>query len=473
MNKQRDDALDQHRSSVPEASAPRSFVAFCLRRPGRGDGRAVVCRGAVLFLVLPHHRIRRHDASRQGARRRRCPTARITVRFDSNVAAGLPWRFEPERRTIDVKLGQVVTVYYAVTNEAARVTAGQAGYNVSPSTIGIYFDKINCFCFTEQTMKPGEKRDMAVVFYVDPKLAEDSELDNFRPSRSPTRSIRCACRIRRRRRARRQSPAASDLTTESRRRFSVRAIEATKGARPQTRSRQAEKTTMADAHTPNRTTTITWSIPARGRPSAQFGLHHRFRAHPVDAPHRGLGAGDLRPRRHRHSLHDDRLVARRHPRSRSRARPYPRGADLAPLRHDAVHRLGSDVLRRLVLGLFQHRAVSGRARRTWRGSRSSAALAAEGHPHLRSLAPAAAEHADPAHLGHHGDLGASRAARERPQGPDLGPASDHRCSASPSPACRLRNMRMRRSTIRATSTAPPSSWRPAFTAPTSSSAQSS
>ena len=101
----------------------------------------------------------------------------ITVRFDSNVAAGLPWRFVPEQRTIDVKLGQVVTVYYSVTNEAARVTAGQAGYNVSPPTVGIYFEKINCFCFTEQTMKPGERRDMAVVFYVDPKLAEDTEQD--------------------------------------------------------------------------------------------------------------------------------------------------------------------------------------------------------------------------------------------------------------------------------------------------------
>jgi cytochrome c oxidase assembly protein subunit 11 len=104
----------------------------------------------------------------------------ITVRFDSNVAAGLPWRFEPEQRTIEVKLGQVATVYYKVTNEAARVTAGQAGYNVSPSTIGLYFEKINCFCFTEQTMQPGEKRDMPVVFYVDPKLIEDSEQDNVK-----------------------------------------------------------------------------------------------------------------------------------------------------------------------------------------------------------------------------------------------------------------------------------------------------
>ena len=99
------------------------------------------------------------------------------MRFDSNVAAGLPWRFEPERRTIDVKLGEVVTVYYKVTNEAARVTSGQAAYNVTPPTTGIYFEKINCFCFTEQTLKPGEKRDMAVVFYVDPKLAKDSEQD--------------------------------------------------------------------------------------------------------------------------------------------------------------------------------------------------------------------------------------------------------------------------------------------------------
>ena len=121
----------------------------------------------------------------------------VTVRFDANVVAGLPWRFEPEQRTIDVKLGQVVTVYYAVTNEAARVTAGQAGYNVSPSTVGIYFEKINCFCFTEQTMKPGEHRDMAVVFYVDPKLAEDSEQDHvglitlsytFYPIRVPDRA---------------------------------------------------------------------------------------------------------------------------------------------------------------------------------------------------------------------------------------------------------------------------------------------
>jgi len=101
----------------------------------------------------------------------------VTVRFDSNVSGGLPWRFVPERNTVDVRLGEVVTVYYAVTNESARRTTGQAAYNVSPSTVGLYFEKINCFCFTEQTLEPGEKRDMAVVFYVDPELAKDSEQD--------------------------------------------------------------------------------------------------------------------------------------------------------------------------------------------------------------------------------------------------------------------------------------------------------
>jgi cytochrome c oxidase assembly protein subunit 11 len=104
---------------------------------------------------------------------------KITVRFDANVGAGLPWRFEPETNAIDLKLGEVATVYYTVTNLAARETAGQATYNVAPTTVGSYFSKINCFCFTEQRLKPGEKREMAVVFYVDPALVKDSEQDDL------------------------------------------------------------------------------------------------------------------------------------------------------------------------------------------------------------------------------------------------------------------------------------------------------
>jgi cytochrome c oxidase assembly protein subunit 11 len=108
------------------------------------------------------------------------PLARkVAVRFDSNVAGGLPWKFEPEQTEIEIKIGEVVTVYYTVTNLAARTTTGQAAYNVAPLTVGKYFQKINCFCFTEQTMAPGEKRQMAVVFYVDPSIAADSENDGL------------------------------------------------------------------------------------------------------------------------------------------------------------------------------------------------------------------------------------------------------------------------------------------------------
>jgi cytochrome c oxidase assembly protein subunit 11 len=104
---------------------------------------------------------------------------KITVRFDSNVGGGLPWRFEPEVNTIDLRIGEVATVYYTVTNESARATAGQAAYNVTPPTVGAYFTKINCFCFTEQRLQPGEKREMAVVFFVDPAIAKDSDQDDL------------------------------------------------------------------------------------------------------------------------------------------------------------------------------------------------------------------------------------------------------------------------------------------------------
>jgi cytochrome c oxidase assembly protein subunit 11 len=108
------------------------------------------------------------------------PLARkVAVRFDSNVAGGLPWKFEPEKTEIEVHIGEVTTVYYTVTNQSARTTTGQAAYNVAPLAVGSYFEKINCFCFTEQTMKPGEKREMAVVFYVDPSIVNDHDNDTL------------------------------------------------------------------------------------------------------------------------------------------------------------------------------------------------------------------------------------------------------------------------------------------------------
>ncbi len=120
----------------------------------------------------------------------------IAVRFDSNVSGGLPWKFEPEQTEIQIHIGEVVTVYYTVTNQSARTTTGQAAYNVAPLNVGAYFEKINCFCFTEQTFGPGETRQMPVVFYVDPSIAADHENDGvntitlsytFYPVRDPAR----------------------------------------------------------------------------------------------------------------------------------------------------------------------------------------------------------------------------------------------------------------------------------------------
>jgi cytochrome c oxidase assembly protein subunit 11 len=103
----------------------------------------------------------------------------IAVRFDSNVSPGLPWKFEPEQTEIKLHIGEVATVHYKVTNLAAREVTGQAGYNVSPPQVGAYFNKINCFCFTPQTLAAGEARDMTVVFYVDPSIAKDADQDGL------------------------------------------------------------------------------------------------------------------------------------------------------------------------------------------------------------------------------------------------------------------------------------------------------
>ena len=103
----------------------------------------------------------------------------IAVRFDSNVAPGLNWRFSPEKPEVKVKLGETTTVYYKVTNTGDRPSTGIATYNVQPDLAGTYFSKLECFCFTEQTLQPGETLESAVVFYVDPRLVQDSDVKDL------------------------------------------------------------------------------------------------------------------------------------------------------------------------------------------------------------------------------------------------------------------------------------------------------
>ncbi|WP_310468346.1 cytochrome c oxidase assembly protein [Sphingomonas sp.] len=97
----------------------------------------------------------------------------VGVRFDANIDPRLPWRFEPVETTVRIKPGAQTQVAYRATNLTARTTTGTAVFNVTPALAGKYFSKIQCFCFSEQTLKGGESIDMPVIFYVDPKLRTD------------------------------------------------------------------------------------------------------------------------------------------------------------------------------------------------------------------------------------------------------------------------------------------------------------
>ena len=97
----------------------------------------------------------------------------VGVRFDANIDPRLPWRFEPVEHTIRIAPGARTQIAYRATNLTARATTGQAMFNVTPATAGQYFSKIECFCFTEQTLKGGQSVDMPVVFFVDPKIRQD------------------------------------------------------------------------------------------------------------------------------------------------------------------------------------------------------------------------------------------------------------------------------------------------------------
>jgi cytochrome c oxidase assembly protein subunit 11 len=99
----------------------------------------------------------------------------MTVRFDGSVAQGLPWKFEPEVNTIDVKIGETSLAFFRATNLSDKPVTGQAAFNVTPEALGIYFKKIACFCFNEQTLKPHETVEMPVTFFIDPKMADDPD----------------------------------------------------------------------------------------------------------------------------------------------------------------------------------------------------------------------------------------------------------------------------------------------------------
>jgi len=100
---------------------------------------------------------------------------RVTVDFDTNVSRKLPWRFVPEDRSKGVIVGARNIAFFEATNRSDKQVTGAATFNVSPAQAGKYFTKIQCFCFNEQTLKPGETVRMPVIFFVDPKMLADPD----------------------------------------------------------------------------------------------------------------------------------------------------------------------------------------------------------------------------------------------------------------------------------------------------------
>lgn len=104
----------------------------------------------------------------------------VTVRFDANTERDMPWTFRPMQTEMRVRIGETGMAFYEAVNPTDRPVAGTAAYNVAPDLAGYYFTKIECFCFTEQVLQPGERVEMPVVFFVDPALLDDADAGRIR-----------------------------------------------------------------------------------------------------------------------------------------------------------------------------------------------------------------------------------------------------------------------------------------------------
>lgn len=99
----------------------------------------------------------------------------VLIRFDASLERGMPWEFRPVQREMTLRIGETGLAFYEAYNPTDRVIAGTASYNVAPFSAGYFFSKIDCFCFTEQVLEPGERVMMPVTFYVDPDIVEDGD----------------------------------------------------------------------------------------------------------------------------------------------------------------------------------------------------------------------------------------------------------------------------------------------------------
>ncbi|MBC2802598.1 cytochrome c oxidase assembly protein [Rhizobium ruizarguesonis] len=155
---------------------------------GRNNGAVVMMclsfvfgMGAMSYAAVPLYRIFCQVTGYNGTTQRVDQVSSVVldrtmrVTFDANVAPGLQWEFKPVQREVNPKIGETIQVNFTAENRSNETQRGQAVFNVTPGEAGVYFNKVQCFCFTETDLKPGEKLDMPVVFYIDPEIVKAVE----------------------------------------------------------------------------------------------------------------------------------------------------------------------------------------------------------------------------------------------------------------------------------------------------------
>ncbi|MBY5586726.1 cytochrome c oxidase assembly protein [Rhizobium leguminosarum] len=162
------------------------------KKQGRNNGAVVMMclsfvfgMGAMSYAAVPLYRIFCQVTGYNGTTQRVDQVSSVVldrtmrVTFDANVAPGLQWDFKPVEREVNPKIGETIQVNFTAENRSNETQRGQAVFNVTPGEAGVYFNKVQCFCFTETDLKPGEKLDMPVVFYIDPEIVKAVESKNI------------------------------------------------------------------------------------------------------------------------------------------------------------------------------------------------------------------------------------------------------------------------------------------------------
>jgi cytochrome c oxidase assembly protein subunit 11 len=165
----------------PSAELARSQLARRHRKVGTIAAFSAVFMLGMAFAAVPLYRIFCQMTGYAGTTQRAVKGSdtvldrTVTVKFDATVGPGLAWTFEPVQRQLDVKFGDTSLAFYRATNTSNKPITGTATFNVTPDQAGVYFNKLECFCFTEQRLEPGESIDMPVSFFVDPAMVKDKD----------------------------------------------------------------------------------------------------------------------------------------------------------------------------------------------------------------------------------------------------------------------------------------------------------